>query len=166
MFSLIFAGEFPFKCDQCEKIFNHRSHLNTHIRTHTGEKPFKCDICGKEFARKSSLRYHTRVHTEEGGAKQVGRPRKSLLDEDSNDYSSVGSIDSHGLEVEVMDEESEEVSGYLRTNLTMRKTGVQSYPFWGGGLNGIPPITNLSPPSQPFSHKSFQKAIGKTIAYY
>ena len=62
LFFFFFKGAFPYKCDICEKIFNHRSHLNVHLQTHTGAKPYKCVMCPKEFSRKSSLKQHLRTH--------------------------------------------------------------------------------------------------------
>ena len=93
-----FSGEFPFKCEYCEKIFNHRSHLNVHIRIHTGEKPYKCEVCSKEFARKSSLRYHSRIHLD-GRSSSV---KSSLIEVEIEDYSSTGSLESHAAEIDVI----------------------------------------------------------------
>ena len=48
-----------YKCDECEKDFKKKSHLDEHILIHSGKKPFPCEKCGFSFRRADKMRKHT-----------------------------------------------------------------------------------------------------------
>lgn len=47
-----------YKCEECEKNFKKKSHLDEHMLIHAGEKPFKCEKCGWSFRRKDEMKKH------------------------------------------------------------------------------------------------------------
>ncbi|KAJ3201485.1 hypothetical protein HDU67_001302 [Dinochytrium kinnereticum] len=53
----------------CEKTFSRRSHLVSHIITHTDQKNYVCDACPAVFARCHDLQRHQRTKHVEGGGK-------------------------------------------------------------------------------------------------
>lgn len=57
------VGLKPFKCDQCDKAFTRKYHLERHMEMHAGTKNFQCEYCGKEFGTKGNLIAHVkRIH--------------------------------------------------------------------------------------------------------
>ncbi|XP_053380239.1 PR domain zinc finger protein 12-like [Mercenaria mercenaria] len=62
-FGLILSGK--WHCVLCQRGFNSRSNLRSHMRIHTLEKPFSCKFCARKFSQSSTLRNHIRLHTGE-----------------------------------------------------------------------------------------------------
>ena len=54
-----------YMCPQCNKSFNIKSNLKTHILIHTGEKPHKCTMCDFAANRVHHLKMHMLKHTGE-----------------------------------------------------------------------------------------------------
>lgn len=51
-----------FSCPVCNKVFNRKDNLKTHLRLHTHEKRFNCSVCGKAFNQKVELHQHSKQH--------------------------------------------------------------------------------------------------------
>ena len=48
----------PFQCDQCSKVFERKSDLKRHKRTHSKEKRYHCEPCGALFDRVEHQQKH------------------------------------------------------------------------------------------------------------
>lgn len=60
------SGKRPFTCSICNKTYKTNGHLKDHISIqHLSIRKFKCHICDKSFGRGSTLKAHLRTHTGE-----------------------------------------------------------------------------------------------------
>ena len=50
------------QCLVCEKIFQHKSHLTSHMRTHSTDTPHRCSYCDESFRKKAELTKHVKFH--------------------------------------------------------------------------------------------------------
>ncbi|XP_053881089.1 zinc finger protein 774-like [Malaclemys terrapin pileata] len=55
----------PYGCTECDKSFQQKPHLVTHLRTHAGERPHRCAQCGRSFCHKHQLTRHHQGHAKE-----------------------------------------------------------------------------------------------------
>ncbi|KAJ3107889.1 hypothetical protein HDU97_002821 [Phlyctochytrium planicorne] len=64
------------RCDHpgCNKTFSRRSHLLSHVISHTDQKNFACDACPSVFARCHDLQRHQRTKHTLGGVKAFSCP--------------------------------------------------------------------------------------------
>ena len=54
--------EFKYKCDFCDKYFQSRTHLDTHIRN--AHEAFICDLCNIVLASSDAMTQHKSTHRE------------------------------------------------------------------------------------------------------
>ena len=67
-----------YKCPKCDSVFNHKTFLHHHRRTHGGLPPgyedvkkYVCDKCSEEFLRRMGLRQHKNKQMCIGGSKEI-----------------------------------------------------------------------------------------------
>jgi len=81
-----------FKCDQCDKDFSRKGHLNMHIKSHT-PCPQKCNQCGKMCKTASNLKHHILdMHLE----------RRVKCDECEKMFSTIRRLNRHKKAVHVL----------------------------------------------------------------
>ncbi|XP_053382897.1 homeotic protein spalt-major-like isoform X3 [Mercenaria mercenaria] len=54
--------ELKYICQFCNKVCTSNWKLKTHMRIHTGERPYKCTVCDRQFNVKGNLKSHLATH--------------------------------------------------------------------------------------------------------
>lgn len=98
MHKTLHMEESPHKCPVCNRSFNQRSNLKTHLLTHTDHKPYECLTCGKVFRRNCDLRRHALTHTIGGdvppdAADQAENEKSGSADERRRDAADIDDED-------------------------------------------------------------------------
>ncbi|KAM9839299.1 zinc finger protein 438 [Aulostomus maculatus] len=69
----IFVGSRPlYRCPTCNRCFQFKHHLQSHMNSHTNSRPYVCPVCRKAYAHSGSLSTHMKLHHSDV------RPRRSL----------------------------------------------------------------------------------------
>ncbi|KAJ8302535.1 hypothetical protein KUTeg_018931 [Tegillarca granosa] len=99
----------PFKCNICDKRFNHRSNLFSHKRIHTGDRPFSCEICGKSFVHKNNYTTHILRHSTDKPHKCYICGKGFILKSILNQHMKIHKVQVNGI-VNIKTEPDESVS--------------------------------------------------------
>lgn len=69
----IYLGSRPiYRCPTCNRCFQFKHHLKSHMNSHTNSRPYICPVCRKAYAHSGSLSTHMKLHHSEV------RPRQAL----------------------------------------------------------------------------------------
>ncbi|XP_026078521.1 zinc finger protein 438 isoform X1 [Carassius auratus] len=92
---VIYSGSRPLhRCPTCNRCFQFKHHLQSHMNSHSNLRPYVCPVCRKAYAHSGSLSTHMKLHHAES------RPRKSLCCEFcEKSFGYVGVYFSHLREV-------------------------------------------------------------------
>ncbi|KAK1174029.1 zinc finger protein 438-like [Acipenser oxyrinchus oxyrinchus] len=58
------------RCPTCNRCFQFKHHLQSHMNSHTNSRPYVCPLCRKMYAHSGSLSTHMKLHHSEGRHKK------------------------------------------------------------------------------------------------
>ncbi|XP_041102924.1 zinc finger protein 438-like [Polyodon spathula] len=58
------------RCPTCNRCFQFKHHLQSHMNSHTNSRPYVCPLCRKTYAHSGSLSTHMKLHHSEGRHKK------------------------------------------------------------------------------------------------
>ena len=86
---MVHNGQRPSPCNQCEKSFNQKGNIFTHVKTHLNVKDLSCYNCELMFSRKDAMVLHQKRH--------FGRIKRISCDQCPKSYSSEGNLKIHQI---------------------------------------------------------------------